>query len=88
MALLCKSPLKDARVEKALHYILIHNKWDRGLSLFAWAAKIGMTPETWVTLMVQKGRQEEEKAQEAGTRHLELDKNKTPLCKTFDAWYH
>lgn len=46
----------DVRVEKALHCILIHNKWDRGLSLFAWAAKIDMTPETWVTLRAEKGQ--------------------------------
>lgn len=56
MALLCKSPLQDVRVEKALHCVLIHNKWDRGLSLFTWAAKIGMTPEDWVTFRAEKGQ--------------------------------
>lgn len=42
--------------------------------------KIGMTPKAWVTWRAEKGRQAEEKAQEAGTRHLERDKNKNGHC--------
>ncbi len=38
--LLCRRPLKDMRLEIALHYLLIYYEWNKGRSLCAVAAKI------------------------------------------------
>jgi len=38
--LLCRGPLKDTRLEIALHYLLIYYEWNQGRSLSAVTAKI------------------------------------------------
>lgn len=38
--LLCRGPLKDTRLQIALHYLLIYYEWNKGRSLCAVTAKI------------------------------------------------